>query len=201
MRRGRRAEDEFVRRNVGLVYKYSRRFIGRGLDLDDVQQAGFVGLLTAVRKFDPDRGFKFSTMATWWIRQGMQREIQNTGSAVRLPAWQHQNLADRSDLRELAGPLRSLDAPVSDQGSPLGEFLVSEEVSIESQVLRAEALAELNLLLDEVLTEAERTAIVRRHDPDQGGLSTPQVYQATKAIKKLKADDRARQIFSTLAAA
>jgi RNA polymerase sigma factor (sigma-70 family) len=101
VRRGRRAEDEFVRRNVGLVHSIAAWYVGRGLDLDDLRQAGFIGLLTAVRKFDPERGLKLSTMATYWIRQSVRRELENLGSSIRLPSYRHQQLNDRPDLREL----------------------------------------------------------------------------------------------------
>lgn len=85
-----RAGDEAARRrmiesNLRLVVKIARRYINRGLPLLDVIEEGNLGLIHAVKKFDPDRGFRFSTYATWWIRQTIERAIMNQSGAVRLP--------------------------------------------------------------------------------------------------------------------
>jgi RNA polymerase primary sigma factor len=82
---GDRAREEFVVANLRLVVSVARRFQGRGLPLSDLVQEGNLGLLRAVEKFDPDKGFKFSTYATWWIRQAIQRGLASAGRTVRLP--------------------------------------------------------------------------------------------------------------------
>lgn len=63
----------------------ARRYLNRGLDYNDLVQEGNMGLLTAVRKFDPDRGFRFSTYATWWIRQAVARAVLDQAHVVRRP--------------------------------------------------------------------------------------------------------------------
>ena len=82
---GRRAKDEFIKANLRLVVAVARKYAGRGMPLIDLVQEGNVGLVRAVEKFDYRRGYKFSTYATWWIRQAVGRSIHEQGRPVRLP--------------------------------------------------------------------------------------------------------------------
>lgn len=79
------ADNALVTSNAGLVRAIAARFVGRGVDWDDLVQEGTLGLMRAAEKFDPERGFRFSTYAHWWIRQGIQRAIADHGRTVRLP--------------------------------------------------------------------------------------------------------------------
>jgi RNA polymerase primary sigma factor len=96
------ARDDVVARNMGLVVMMAARYKDRGLDLDDLAQEGAIGLLEAIARFEPERGFAFSTYAIWWIRQAIGRAVQSTGAPIRIPA--HLSAAARAIAEaELSG--------------------------------------------------------------------------------------------------
>ncbi|MFO3796314.1 MAG: RNA polymerase sigma factor RpoD/SigA, partial [Anaerolineales bacterium] len=82
---GLRAREHLIKANMRLVVSIARRYQGSGLPLLDLIQEGNLGLMRAIEKYDPHRGFRFSTYATWWIRQSIGRAIATQGRTIRLP--------------------------------------------------------------------------------------------------------------------
>lgn len=84
-RRGKRAKERFIRANIRLSMHVARNYTGRGLPFGDLVQEGIFGISHAIRKFEPERGYRFSTYATPWIRQYISRAVINTGATIRVP--------------------------------------------------------------------------------------------------------------------
>ena len=123
---GQRAAAEFAAANLRLVVSVARRYQHRGLELADLIQEGNVGLMRAVERFDPGLGFKFSTYATWWIRQAIVKAIAGSASAIRLPV----------HARDKAAALRAAEDRLR---QTLGRSPGIEEIAAESRITLGEA--------------------------------------------------------------
>jgi RNA polymerase primary sigma factor len=92
IRRSLRAKAGLIESNIRLVISIAKRYQNRGLSLQDLCQEGILGLTRACEKFDPERGFRFGTYATWWIKQSIMRAIADQGRTIRLPVHVHDQL-------------------------------------------------------------------------------------------------------------
>src|SRR5215471_8648992 len=94
------AKERMINSNLRLVVHIARRFMGQGVALGDLIQEGVIGLNRAVEKFDWRKGFKFSTYATWWIRQACQRAISNQSQTIRVPTHVHERRVKLNRARQ-----------------------------------------------------------------------------------------------------
>jgi RNA polymerase primary sigma factor len=158
------AKNQMIAGNLRLVVHWARRYQGRGVDLTDLVQEGTFGLMRAVEKFDWKRGFKFSTYATWWIRQSLQRAVQSKGRAIRLPedAVAAENAVERAgegNERHLPRVVASLDQPVAnDASATLGDLLAADDTAVADDVVEVLSFQGLEEAIGR-LSELERDVV------------------------------------------
>ena len=92
IRDGQAAKEHLIKANSRLVVSVAKKYVGRGVPLIDLIQEGNIGLMRAVKKFDYRRGYKFSTYATWWIRQAVSRAVADQGRTIRVPVYIHEQI-------------------------------------------------------------------------------------------------------------
>jgi len=226
------AKERLINSNVRLVIKFARRYQGHGLDLGDLVQEAMLGLIRAAEKFDWRRGYKFSTYAVLWIKQSIQRGLDNTGRPVRIPAHVAQRertvnrvtselsaqldrdptdeavaekaevpLDDVMAIRDLTRVTASLDSPVGDGDTTLGELYDGSTADFEDEVFEREQEQDIEAALAK-LPEKERRIIRARFGtggrPERNlrdvarelGVTQAQARELEeRALRQLSADD------------
>jgi RNA polymerase primary sigma factor len=214
------AKERLINSNLRLVIKFARRYQGHGLAMGDLVQEAMLGLIRAAEKFDWRRGYKFSTYAVLWIKQSIQRGLDNTGREVRIPAHiaQRERTVNRMTaelatelnrdptdeevakkaklpldevmaVRDLTRVTTSLDTPIGEGDTTLGELHAETTEDLEDEVMEREQEAAVNASLRR-LPDDERRIIQARFGT--GGREARSLRDAARELGVTQA--RAREL-------
>ena len=178
------AKQQMVAANLRLVLHWARRYQDRGVELVDLVQEGTFGLLRAVEKFDWERGFKFSTYATWWIRQALQRAVQQHGRTIRIPL-------------EVGEQLQRLEATTAELTAQFGRRPTEDEIEEATGMTAAErknlvGLAGVTASLDQPASSDSSTTL--------GDLVAPDGRDWVGEVEQQLADERLHAVIGGLPA-
>jgi RNA polymerase primary sigma factor len=204
------AKEKLINSNLRLVLKFARVYEGHGLSFPDLVQEAMLGLIRATEKFDYRKGFKFSTYAVLWIKQAVQRGLDNTGRQVRIPAHVAQRerkinraasdlatqldreptdeeVAERAEveldevlaLRDMTKVTTSLDLPVGEGDTTLGELYADDRPGVEEELIESEREAAVEAA---VATLPEKAGNVLRLRFGTGGRETLSVRETADRL-------------------